>query len=420
MQNTIQRANILLSQARYTEAIKEIRLGLSSDPTNPFLLAMLAQAQLANRDFAAGLASAEAAIAQDLESPFLFLILGKAQFYNKQTAAAKATLAEGLKLDPAEPDFFYWLGQIDFYNEKWELALDHANQGLALNAEDVPLLNLRAQSLIKLNRQDAARQTTDDALRRSPQNSYAHANKGYSNLHSGDLDAALAQFKEALRLDPVNDFAREGLKEAIKGKNILYRGLQKYFLWMSRMQSQYQWGFIIGIYVVYRLILAGMESYPQLTPLLMPLAVFYVIFAFSTWIAQPISNLALRLHPLGKMALDEDEKTASDLVGLLAVLMFAALAAYFAGLSPDYYTDLFLVIAAVAGVSMIPVSGMFSVPKDTKARRYLTIYSLLLVASGTAYIFLPQYTFLLMIFALGVFVYSFAANYLVRLSMKEF
>jgi tetratricopeptide (TPR) repeat protein len=300
------------------------------------------------------------------------------------------------------------------------MALDAANQGLELEAEDVSLLNLRTQALIKLNRQADAQLTVDDALHRNPENSYSHANKGYSQLHSGDLDASLAQFKEALRLDPTNDFAKEGLKEAIKGKNIIYRGIQKYFLWMSRMQSQYQWGFIIGIYVLYRVILWAMDAFPALYPVLLPLAIFYVIFAFSTWIAQPISNLALRFHPLGKLALDEDEKLASNLVGLLGLLMIVALLMYFTGVPAPFDADYYMYVAGFLGLSMIPVSGMFSVQKETKARRWSMIYTLFLLACGLGFLVSGlEYQFLFLTFALGIFVYSFVVNYLVKLSSQS-
>ena len=421
MNHTIQRAQILLSQSRFPEAIAEIRKGLAERPNEPFMLAMLSQAYLANRDFKEGLQAAEMAISQNVESPFLFLTLGKAQFYNKQIEKAKNTLQEGLSLDPTEADFFYWIGQIDFYEENWEMALDAVNQGLELDAEDVPLLNLRTQALIKLNRQADAQETVDDALHRNPENSYSHANKGYSLLHSGDLDASLAQFKEALRLDPTNDFAREGLKEAIKGKNPIYRGIQKYFLWMGRMQSKYQWGFIIGIYVLYQVILRTMDAYPALYPFLLPLAIFYVIFAFSTWIAQPISNLALRFHPLGKLALDDDEKLASNLVGFLGILMLVALGMYFTGVKAPFYDDYYMYVAGFFGLSMIPVSGMFSVPKETKARSLSTLYTLFLLACGIGFLATGlEYEILFIIFALGIFVYSFVVNYLMQMSSKEF
>jgi len=421
MNKAIQKAQILLSQSRYKEAIKELKVGLSESPNDPFMLAMLSQAYLANRDFAEGLQCAEAAISQNTESPFMFLILGKAQFYNKQMVEAKNTLREGLSLDPTESDFFYWLGQIDFYEEKWELALDAANQGLALEAEDVSLLNLRAQALIKLNRQDAAQETVDDALHRNPENSYSHANKGYSQLHAGDLDASLAQFKEALRLDPTNAFAREGLKEAIKGKNMIYRVLQKYFLWMGRMQAQYQWGFIIGIYILYRIILWGMEAFPALAPFLLPLAIFYAIFAFSTWIAPPVSNLALRFHPLGKLALDDDEKLASNIVAALGGLMLGALGLHFANFAPVYDPNYYLYFAGFFGLSMIPVSGLFSVEKGTKARQWSMIYTLAILASGLTFLVIaPSQAIFFYIFIFGIFVYSFVVNYLVQLSHKEF
>lgn len=421
MQHIIQRTQILLAQDRYEEAIKEVKKGLAENPQEAVLYALLSQSQLADRQFSEGLQSAQQAISLNPEAPLFYLVLGKAQYFNKRIEEGKRTLRTGLSMDPEDPDFFYWLGQIDMYEENWELALDNAEQGLALNAEDVSLLNLRAEALIKLNRQSDAQQSVDDALRRSPENSYSHANKAYSLLHAGELDKSLEQFREALRLDPTNEFAKGGLKEAIKGKNLLYRGIQKYFLWMERMQSKYQWGFIIGIYILYRIILSAMESMPNLAPFLMPLAIFYVIFAFSTWIAKPISNLALRFHPLGKLALSMDEKIGSKLVAVLGILLLLCLLLYFIGFSAKGDSEFWLYAAGYFGLSMIPVSGMFNLPEGTKARTWLMYYSIFLLLVGGIYVFiLPQYTILLMIFALGIFVYGFVANYLVQLSAKEF
>jgi len=83
------------------------------------------------------------------------------------------------------------------------------------------------------------------------------------------------------------------------------------------MSEQYQWAFIIGLYVGYQVLLQLTESYPQLAPLTYPLIAFYVFFAFSSWIAVPFSNLFLRLHPMGKHALTNFEKRGSSILGML-------------------------------------------------------------------------------------------------------
>jgi hypothetical protein len=151
------------------------------------------------------------------------------------------------------------------------------------------------------------------------------------------------------------------------------------------------------------------------------MAIFYVIFAFSTWIAMPISNLALRFHPLGKLALDDDEKLASNLVGLLGILMIISLVMYFTGVPDLFSPDYFMYVAGFFGLSMIPVSGMYSLPEGTKARRRAMIYTFFLLACGITFLATGlEYSILFLIFALGIFVYSFVINYLAQQSSKEF
>lgn len=416
MRQHVLRANLLLQQERFPEAIEEVKKALADDPNESIALAILAEAQLATRQYKEGLESAQMAIRQDPSSSGMYSVLGKAQFFNKQMDEARKTLREGLRLDPRNTILFYWLGRVDWYEEKWEEALDSVERGLAIDPENVHLLNFRSQLLIKLRRTDEANETIDHALREAPENTASHSNKGWVAIHQDNYQEAVLHFKEALRLDPTNEFAKGGLKEAIKGKNLLYRGVLKYFLWMNQLQSKFQWGVIIGLYILYRLLLNALEHFPILAPLLYPLIVAYILFAFSTWIAQPISNLCLRFHSLGKLALTDDERQASNWVAALLGVALLLLVLFFT-VDP---TGVSLWLAIVFGLMMIPVSGIFYVPAGSKARRNLTIYALLLGACGIFYGFNPSQTWAMMGFSLGVLFYSFVAVYLIKMSAKEF
>lgn len=180
------------------------------------------------------------------------------------------------------------------------------------------------------------------------------------------------------------------------------------------MQAKNQWAFIIGIYIAYRITLKLAESVPALAPILYPLVVFYIIFAFSTWIAAPVSNLFLRLHPLGKYALTDDEKVASNITGVLAVGSLICFAAYF-GLGHIFY----FVLGGYLMLMMIPIGGTFAVPKESKGRKYLMYYTLFLASIGIIWMVVPQFQWLVIVFALGIFAYGFVANYLMQLAAKE-
>jgi len=423
----LERGNILYQQRRYAEAEKEYFKILAESPNNPFALAMLAQCYLETNRKKEALDFAEKAVANAVESPTIYYVLARCQFYNQLIDKAFVSIQSGQQLDPTNSDFFLLKSQIAFYQEDWEGALAEAEHGLTLDPEEVILINLRARALVKLNRKEEAANTMDYALHRAPQNSYSHANKGWVSIERDEYEAAITHFKEALRLDASNVYAKSGLREAIKAKNYLYRGVLKYFLWMGKLQEKYRWGFVIGLYVLYRIALSLAETSDLMAMLMTPLIIAYILFAFSSWIAMPISNLFLRLHPLGKHALEDDEITASTLAGGLAGLSILSFLLFFlTGGGLDLTGDNFIIrgyaILFMFGVllllMMIPIGGLFFAQAGTVGRRNLTIFATVLgVIGGLA--LLTDISMLFMIFFLGILGYSFVASYIIGKGAKE-
>ena len=411
----LERAHHLFQMDRLEEAEAEVRKALAQNPNDPMAYALLAECHIDKSEFGQALEMAKLAVSHGPNEPMFYYILGKSSFYNKDIPSARSAINEGLRLDPYNAHFFLLRSQIAFYQQDWELALTEADRGLELDPENVNLVNQRAQALIKLNRKDDASTTMDYALHKAPESSHSHANKGWVAIERDEYDSAVASFLEALRLDPGNDFAREGLKEAIKGKNPIYRIILKYFLWMNKLQEKYQWGFIIGIYLLYRLALSLARNNPALAPFLYPFIVLYVLFAFSTWIAQPVSNLFLRLHPIGKHALNDDEKLGSNLTGLAALICILSFVFYFlTGNERGFLAGI------VAGIMMIPIGGAFTIPPQNKARKGLVIYAVILGLAGTLWVIFPQITAAIIIFGIGIFAYGWVVNYLISKSNKEF
>ena len=412
----LERGKLLLAQNRLDEAERELKQALTKSPNDGYAMAWLAECYLSAKRFDEALELSQRAMGFSPNTPFLQYTLARAYFYNRRTKEARDTIKQALQQNPADPDFFLLLAHVAFYEEKWQEALDAAEQGLELDAENVNLVNIRAQALIKLNRKAEAADTIDYALHKAPENSYSHANRGWVAIEQGRFKEAQLNFREALRLEPNNEFARSGLKEAIKGTNVFYRALLKYFLWMAKMNERNRWAFIIGAYVLYRVLIAVAKNVPAIAPLLYPLIGFYILFALSSWIAVPISNLFLRLHPIGQHALNEDEKMASNIAGGLLGLALLSIVSY---LLTDVQQLLFLSI--VFGLLLIPAGGTFTVSEGTKARRSLTIYSLVLAGAGVAGALLPALgSWLLVVFAIGIFAYGWVANYLIGQDAKAF
>ncbi len=411
----IERAHHLFQTDRMKEAEDELRKALAANPNDPMAYALLAECNIDKNEFKQAVDMAKLAVANGPDEPMFYYILGKSSFYNKEIPAARLAINEGQRLDPSNAHFFMLRSQIEFYQQNWEQSLNEANRGLELDPENVNLVNLRAQALIKLNRKDDASTTMDYALHKAPENSHSHANKGWVAIEKDEYDSAVASFLEALRLDPGNDFAREGLKEAIKGKNHVYRVILKYFLWMNKLQEKYQWGFIIGIYLLYRLALSMARNNPALAPFIYPFIVLYVLFAFSTWIAQPVSNLFLRLHPIGRHALNDDEKLGSNLTGLAALICLLSFVFFFVtGNERGFQAGI------VAGIMMIPIGGAFTIPPHNKARKGLVVYAIILAIAGATWVVFPSMMIAIGIFGLGIFAYGWIVNYLISKANKDF
>ncbi len=414
MNHHLERGRLLLMQNRPKDAEIEFQKALQQDPQDAIAMALLAECYMESSRFPEALEMAKNAVHEEPEIPFLFYVLAKAQYYNKRIKDARQTIASGLEMDPENADFYLMLSNIEFYDENWQAALEAAKNGLALEPDSVNLINLRAQALVRLNRKEEAAVTMDEALRRAPEDSYSHANKGWIAMERGEFDQSVLHFREALKLNPTNTYARSGLKEAIKGKNLLYRGVLKYFFWVSKMSEKNRWAFIIGLYVVYRIIIWAAEQYPTIAPLLYPLIAAYVIFAFSSWIAAPISNLFLQLHPLGKYALTDDERLGANITGAVGAIALGCLIVFIVN-----GNVLFQALGIVLGVLLIPVGGTFSVDERSKARKYLLMYTAALALSGLFWVFTGQ-LFGLAILGFGVFAFSWVANYFISKDRKEF
>ena len=402
-QANIQRAILLMEQNRYTDAKKELQKALAQDPEEAMIYALLGECAIQEDEGEAAVDLATQALRLEAAHPYYHSVLAKGYMVSKNYAAANQAITEAIQLDPYDSNYVFLKGNIAYLQKKWQEAFELSERALNINAENVNAINLRSMALVKLNRKAEASQTADYALHKQPENPYAHANKGWAELERNNVKQAQGHFREALRFDPLNNSAQIGLKEAIKAENFLYRQILQYFLWISKLSEKYQWGFIIGIYILYRILMNAANNYPALAPLLYPIIGLYVFFALSTWIAVPIANAFLRLHRLGKYALTDEEKLASNLVvGLLlaGIVFFAVFLITNA--------ELYMLLGGWCGFMALPTGVLFNPEKGTKGRMILTAFTAIIGIAGLLGIFV--HAGFIMLFFGGIFFYSFAAN----------
>jgi tetratricopeptide (TPR) repeat protein len=409
------RGQLLIQQQRYADAERELRQGVAEDPQNPLGHSLLALALSEQKRVDEALSEARTGIglAPDLAHGHYALawVLSKAD----RTTEAKAAIEEAIRLNPDDADYYSLLAAIYLRKEQWREALDAALEGLRVEPDHVGCTNARAIALVQLGRKEEAAHTIDAALAREPENAVSHATQGWALLHQNQPQAAMLHFREALRLDPNLAWAQSGIVEALKAHNVAYRIMLQYFLWMSRLSVQARWGVILGGYFGYRFIVLLQRGIPGLRPLLLAVSVLYLGFAFLTWTAQPLSNLLLRLHPFGRLALPKRQTIASNWVGLC--LFISAIAFVGSVLLPATSGKGAFGILALQSLAMVlPVAGVFQAP-GKQSQRFLSIYAITLaVIAGIDFVSTllgSRGASLATIFFVGWIAYSWIANIII-------
>ncbi|ATC63773.1 hypothetical protein CMV30_07300 [Nibricoccus aquaticus] len=331
MSHRIERAQLLLQQSRAADAERELMLALSEDPDSARGHAYLALSRVDQRKDAEALSAAERAVALAPDDPFMHRILAVVLHRLEREKAALAEIQEAIRLDPDDEGHFAVLASIQLGLRDWTAALEAAEQGLAINPEDVQCANLRSMALVRLGRKEEAMRTVDFALERAPENAWSHANQGWNCLHRNDPKKAQDHFREALRLEPDFEYARQGMLEALKARNPVYRGMLAYFLWMGRLSTKLQWAFVIGTMFGVRAVRTVAEQQPSLGVVLWPVVILFYAFIYLSWVAGPMFNLLLRFDGFGRLVLSRDERNATNWFGACVVILLGALGWWGAG-----------------------------------------------------------------------------------------
>jgi len=406
--NRLSKVDILIQQNRFDEAEKILTVLLSEEPNNIYYLSVLAEVHLQKDNLDISNRIINNAIGLSPDTPHLFYIKARIAIEQDRYDDAEKNIEQAIALDPYDADYFGLFANIKIIRKQFDTALDLANKALEIDAENLLGLNTRSTALIKLGKSEASFETIEGALREDPNNAYTHANYGWGLLENGNHKKAMEHFKESLKNDPNFDYAQAGMLEALKASNPIYRLFLKYTFWMSNLTSKYQWGVIIGFYIGFRVLKTIAKNNESLQPYLIPLLIALAIFAFSTWIIEPISNLFLRFNAYGKLLLTKQEKMSSNFVSASIVISIIGILLYL--ISRD---QKFVSIAVFGFAMMLPYSLMFS---PSKYKHSLVIYAISLTivgALGIGLTFMKGELFNMfnVIFLFGFVAFQWIANY---------
>ncbi|MBC7450439.1 MAG: tetratricopeptide repeat protein [Cytophagales bacterium] len=409
--HSLERARLLIEQNRCAEAEKELQKTLASDPNNAETFLLLSICKLKTNKLDEAETLIKTAINLAPANPYLLNIYAQILYNKGNYSEAEKIISEAIQGDPHNADFFAVLSTIHLHNKDWNKALAAANQGLSIAPDNISCLNIRSTALIKLDKKEESYSTIQEALYHDPENAHTHANLGWGLLEKGDHKQALKHFTKALQIDPESEFAKAGLVQALKAKYLVYRYFLKYAFWIGNMKGKMQWGIIIGFYVGARIIRYIANTNPTLSPFLTPLIVLYTIFAVSTWIIGPLTNLFLRLNVYGKYALTDKEITTSNFVGI------SLLIGLIGGITYIFIpTLLFAGIGFYGLTMMIPLSKMLDPVKNGK-KQFMIAYTAALALTGASGLILlaqenPVFDTFGLIYIIGLVAFQWVGNFI--------
>jgi Tfp pilus assembly protein PilF len=420
---------LLLEQARYESAESELHQALAEDPDDAMAHTVLALCLAKREKYDEATREVDVAMGLSPDQPFVFYARSCILTDRNCFPEAEAAIQEAIGLDPYQPEYFAQLARVQFEQRRWAAALAAAEQGLELDAEDVTCTNLRAMALVKLGRRMEAGEAITSALRREPEDADTHANMGWSLLENAQPQQALEHFREALRLNPNSDWARQGIVEAMKARYFVYRLILGWFLWMLKLSGSAQWGILVGAFVGYQVLRSIARSNPTLAPWITPVLIAYVVFAIMTWVASPLFDLMLRLNRFGRLALSREQIITSNWVGLCVLGAVLSLAGYFLSGNGIW------LICALAGGFMIPlVSRIYAChvgwPRNTLIAMTIVMAVLGIVVIGLALLepwiplelrpyALAAARLALTLFMIGAIAGQFAVNALVQVRPRR-
>ncbi len=408
----VSRVDILLSQSRFSQA-EELLEGLMSEGYNDIeILKMMSIAKMGMHKYEDVSQLCTMIIDQNPNESFAFYLLSNVKSVNRAFQEAKDLIDKAIIIEPTNADYHAYKASLFLQTKDYEDALNSANIGLQIDAENITSLNARSSALVGLGRRQEAFETIDKSLATDPNNPDTHANLGWGLLHHGKSDDALMHFQTALKVDPMSEYAKAGMLEAMKSKFPVYRYFLQFMLWLGKMKGKNQWIFIIGSYIALRLLGNLADNNETLKPYLVPIIALIVIFFISTWVFSPLMNLYLMTNKFGRYTLSEQQKNTSTFVGVALLISLISLVAYFAFIPNDGI----LALALFSFLIMIPLGSMH-IPDNVGSQKKLQLATVVIavlmcisvVISFTTNIIFTSFT----IIPVGLLVaYQWYVNYL--------
>lgn len=222
-----------MRQARYEQAKLILNAAIKSDPDQDYAHALLAQCCWATSAPEAE-ELARSAVRLNPLSAFNQFVLSTVLRESRLQESWEAAQAAHL-LDPECADYAAHLARIELQHGNAEDALTHAELGLTFDHWHTGCVILRGRSLVRLGRAGLRLEDALAAVDDKPHEPLAHACLGWTFLELGQTDQAICSFRDALRLNPGEAWAREGILRSMQGSNPVFLRALGGMLWLQSL-----------------------------------------------------------------------------------------------------------------------------------------------------------------------------------------
>jgi len=311
----MERALLLYRQGRHDMAAAELRDDIAKDPDNSLAYCFLALSLRELKQFDAAQAAADRARELEPNDSFTHFVMSRVMQSRNLHTEALAAIDVAIKLDPEDKHYYLQRASIRIDQDKWAEALADSEESLRIDPEDCEARNFRALALRRLGREKEAGEDLEDVLAKNPEDSLTHANRGWSLLQQNNRIKAQEHFQEALRIDPTNEFARDGYIDCLKSRSSIYSVLLRFLLWQGQMAARIGNQGLIVAGVAFLIVTQLAMRSPTLEPIVSPLMDLMMVLFILTYAADHLFNLLLRMDPVARHVLNDEERFRSTVVG---------------------------------------------------------------------------------------------------------
>ncbi|MBR6041551.1 MAG: tetratricopeptide repeat protein [Paludibacteraceae bacterium] len=322
MDSTYDRIEALIEMRRYDEAVKLVRESLEKEPNDGELFTLWAKCELLKSNYADVEKLCKKALSIDAENFNAKFLLACGYNDNEKYDQSLKVLKELLNEDPEEPGVYYLLAASLYGKSDYVGALKAVDKALTYAPNDSDYLVLKSRIYRMKGDKAQAEFYANKAVNSAPDESDVLVEKGWVAIERGQVAESKELFAQGLAINPTNDYAKEGLKYALKSENWFFKIVFRFSLFLRGLSGNKRVFFILGIGALF-LVLRRVAD--KLLMLGAVVAVAYLLLVVAVSTIDPLSNLALAANPYGRNLLRKEELLEAYVALAIWVVFFLVL-----------------------------------------------------------------------------------------------